>query len=53
MSTPSRHGEIWPESEESRPWVPHAGHLIDVLAEAAIASIATGQPVDLRGGWQP
>ena len=29
------------------------GYEAQRLAEAAIASIATGQPVDLRGGWQP
>ena len=29
------------------------GYEAQRLAEAALRSIATGQPVDLRGGWQP
>jgi diguanylate cyclase (GGDEF)-like protein len=44
----SRGGDLWPESEESQPWVPHAGHLIDVLAEAAIAMPWPGDQIESR-----
>ncbi len=48
MTTPSSNGELWPESDESQPWVPHAGHLIDVLAEAAIAMPWPGDQIEAR-----
>lgn len=41
-------GDLWPESSESQPWVPHAGHLIDVLAEAAIAMPWPSEQIEAR-----
>ncbi len=48
MTARSNGGELWPESAESQPWVPHAGHLIDILAEAAIAMPWPGDQIESR-----